>query len=426
MNDDTVKFSLSYPWTNVRNSAMQRTSLELTDLTLIAEHGKTPLAHAQERKNQALLDEYYLLAKEFYKKSHKDELDYISTDDPQHNRTILYWAIACMQDESIIDSLLTKGSCTEEQYRENGFNASSAFFTAFSIGNLDAMRSLLKHNPSLISTVNSYGSPPTHYAVQYDRTEILDVLYKQNSDITKLRAGSPNLTLLHTAVFHKRMNAAIWLLDKDHEICNLTDDEGRTPLHIAVQLKQINMAKLLLEKKADHKLAMKASAGNANITALQLAAENGDNDMVRLLMKYGARPDVEKKQLVNTSKLTPHLQIAFALLEEYIPDRKKAGKYKNYPQLLSFVEAISMKKLQPAYTGDDKVEAAEKLIENIINNHNDPVAGLADKEFNALNEQDSLARKFVQPLLEAHTRLTNRASPNHSAKTSPKRSMTPD
>ena len=85
-----------------------------------------------------------------------------------------------------------------------------------------------------------------------------------------------------------------------------------------------------------------------------------------------------------------------------------------------FVETISLNTVKPAWTKDDKVAVANKVVMNIINGDPDPIANLSDEEYGIINDGDM--SKLVKPLLDEHKRLHNRSSPNNSAKTSPKRS----
>ena len=72
---------------------------------------------------------------------------------------------------------------------------------------------------------------------------------------------------------------------------NLTDDAGRTPLHLAATHCRIDMARLLLDKGAE--IDAKAAGG---ATALHLAAQAGCVDMVNLLLAKGANANARDDQ----------------------------------------------------------------------------------------------------------------------------------
>lgn len=72
---------------------------------------------------------------------------------------------------------------------------------------------------------------------------------------------------------------------------NLTDDAGRTPLHLAATHCHIDAAKLLLDRGA--KIDAKAVGGT---TPLDLAAQAGCVDVVNLLLSKGAKINLRDDQ----------------------------------------------------------------------------------------------------------------------------------
>ena len=72
---------------------------------------------------------------------------------------------------------------------------------------------------------------------------------------------------------------------------NLTDDAGRTPLHLAAAHCRVDAAELLLEKGA--KVDAKAAGGT---TPLDLAAQAGCVDVVNLLLSNGAKVNARDDQ----------------------------------------------------------------------------------------------------------------------------------
>lgn len=72
---------------------------------------------------------------------------------------------------------------------------------------------------------------------------------------------------------------------------NLTDDAGRTPLHLAATHCHVDAAKVLLNKGA--KIDAKATGGP---TPLDLAAQAGCVDIVNLLLAKGAKVNARDDQ----------------------------------------------------------------------------------------------------------------------------------
>ena len=72
---------------------------------------------------------------------------------------------------------------------------------------------------------------------------------------------------------------------------NLTDDAGRTPLHLAATHCHVDAAEVLLDKGA--KIDAKATGGT---TPLDVAAQAGCVDMVNLLLAKGAKINLRDDQ----------------------------------------------------------------------------------------------------------------------------------
>ncbi|KAJ8678584.1 hypothetical protein QAD02_014371 [Eretmocerus hayati] len=89
--------------------------------------------------------------------------------------------------------------------------------------------------------------------------------------------GPPRYELLKEAILHHDRGTVMWLLK---EGCPVNDDRiSDTPLHAAVLINDADLARLLLSEGA------RIEAANAHrLTALHLAFETGNNDMVDLLL----------------------------------------------------------------------------------------------------------------------------------------------
>ena len=96
------------------------------------------------------------------------------------------------------------------------------------------------------------------------------------------------MTPLHVAASAGRLDGKD-SVGNGAEINSRTDDQSemsRTPIHLAIMEKQIEMVKLLLEMGAD--IDKQCNMGNALLTALV----GGDNyDIAILLLNHGANPN---------------------------------------------------------------------------------------------------------------------------------------
>ena len=91
------------------------------------------------------------------------------------------------------------------------------------------------------------------------------------------------MTPLHWAALYGHKDMTELLLMKQAEI-NAADNTGRTPLFCAVSKGHIDVADLLLSRGAD------VNARPNGETPLDLAAMNGNSDLVELLRQHGALP----------------------------------------------------------------------------------------------------------------------------------------
>jgi ankyrin repeat protein len=69
---------------------------------------------------------------------------------------------------------------------------------------------------------------------------------------------------------------------------NVPNDEGYTPLQIAVKNRNVKLAKLLLDQGANPNIPNSGNSIHKGYTATHIAAKNGDVDLINLLAKAGA------------------------------------------------------------------------------------------------------------------------------------------
>ena len=102
------------------------------------------------------------------------------------------------------------------------------------------------------------------------------------------------MALQNTAVFGN-LKAVRLMLDKGADI-NALDPFGRSPLMYAsiCDTMPVDVVKLLIERGADvNARNQHTKAGDAGLTVLDIAKQNGDTPIVDLLLKHGAKAGVE-------------------------------------------------------------------------------------------------------------------------------------
>jgi uncharacterized protein len=189
------------------------------------------------------------------------------------------------------------------------------------VKNADAhkIQQLLAINPNLIYATTPSGVSLILLACYYRNHEILQQLLNHNPDLDIFEAAavgdydrvydlikynpervneysSDGFTPLGLASYFGHYDVVKMLLAKGAEVNIYSKNEmSVAPIHSAVSADNLEIARLLLENKADpNAIQMKG------VTPLHQAAHNGNNDMVELLLEFKADADAKME-----SGLTP-------------------------------------------------------------------------------------------------------------------------
>lgn len=103
---------------------------------------------------------------------------------------------------------------------------------------------------------------------------------------------------------------------------NSIDDEGNTPLHIAVSRKNINLIKLLIESGADFDIQ-----NNIGNTPLMLALDEGFDNIVLFLIKAGASVELKNKNGETPYSLA--VKYKKRRIQQYIMDVLRNGRFED-------------------------------------------------------------------------------------------------
>lgn len=346
---------------------MKSRTLTIRNLTETSEKNpKSLLQLAQESNDQQKLDAYYKLAIAFYSREDKEGLNHDAIDDIQHRRTILFWAIACKQSEDETERLIQLGSKTDEQYFDDQQASFSPLYLALDLPHTPAINVLLGNNPALIKTEDHKGSTPAHRAVEKDDPDMLAALFEHSKNLSEMIAGTSGYTPLHVAAKLGHVQCATWLLENTNSI-NLQDANG--------------------------------------LPALYHAIENGKDEIVRLLLKHGARPTTEHP--IDHANLHPHVSVAMKLMK-YVSDRKTKPEYltTNYGLY------------NGGYSVADKVNVSNMVINNILAGNDNPLEGLTRDQLNCL--KNASTGRLAAPLFgKSGPIISPGASPNNSRTPSP-------
>lgn len=137
---------------------------------------------------------------------------------------------------------------TIEINKKNNFGYTALQFAADN-GNVPIVKLLLSNNADP-NIPNDEGFLPIHRAALSNQLELLEIfLSKMNIDAQDNTGNTP----LNYAVSQLNIESSKWLLEKGANV-NLANNDGFTPLAMAVLFEDENMVKLLLEYEADKTL----------------------------------------------------------------------------------------------------------------------------------------------------------------------------
>jgi len=177
---------------------------------------------------------------------------------------LLLLSIACLHAETKIDELFVK---------------------AISDGNLNTIETLLASGFNPDEPVHGY--IPLYFAVERNRIDVIQLLLADHADPNAPVSGQPagrfNSTPLHLAVQLGNLQAASTLLAAGAH-ADAKDWRGRTALHYAVTNSHLEVIRLLIHKGAD--LDVRDAEG---ASPLDEAVWHGSLDAVAMLLAHGAR-----------------------------------------------------------------------------------------------------------------------------------------
>ncbi|MCJ7778864.1 MAG: ankyrin repeat domain-containing protein [Sedimentisphaerales bacterium] len=136
-----------------------------------------------------------------------------------------------------------------------------------------------------INSRNRQSWTPLHTAIWYGSKETVELVLSKGADVNA--PENQGHTPLHFAAIRGDSNSVDLLLAKGANI-NVKTSAGQTPLYLAAEAGHKNVVEQLIAKGAD----INAQAGSDN--ALSIAQKKGNNELVELLLKHGAKePSVD-------------------------------------------------------------------------------------------------------------------------------------
>ncbi|WP_264735341.1 ankyrin repeat domain-containing protein [Wolbachia endosymbiont (group A) of Rhinocyllus conicus] len=160
--------------------------------------------------------------------------------------------------------------------------------TAVQDGNLNKVKSLANQNAN-VNTRGIQDRTPLHFAASSDKFDIVKFLFDKNANI-KAKDVYGNTPLHVAAQYGSELEIVEFLLDKNASDINDVNNNGSTPLHVAIQGNKPSTVKLLLNRGASIKVKDKH-----NRTPLGLADQEGYTNIAQMIEQR--QSDLDKELL---------------------------------------------------------------------------------------------------------------------------------
>jgi ankyrin repeat protein len=193
----------------------------------------------------------------------------------------LHWAAACGHID-VVRLLLSHGADVNI-FTDSGDSkiVQTPLDYAVGEGHKDVVKFLLESGAN-VESANQEFHWPLEMAVRMERLDIADLLLKHGADINRM--DFEGYTALHRVILEGKAKSVEYLVNKEKIDVNACDPSNcEAPLHLAAYVGDGNIVKLLIKHGA--KIDAKDSEGK---TALMIAEEEGNKEIVQLL-KWGKK-----------------------------------------------------------------------------------------------------------------------------------------
>lgn len=202
-----------------------------------------------------------------------DDVGSAQIDDDVERDYVMLWA-AFLGRSDALQRLRADGAHLNAEHPTERYNA---LHLAALSGNLECVRWLLNEGCPIHYTAG--GLSPLHFAAFGGSLNVCQFLIRNQCPIDS--------TALHAAVYSGSIDCAQFLLADHRVLLRAFDDAGLTALHVAADLGNSQMIELLLDNGERVDVNAKTRTASS-YTALHTAAEAGYVDCMRSLLRAGA------------------------------------------------------------------------------------------------------------------------------------------
>ena len=241
----------------------------------------------------------------------------LSAIDRSQN-TPLHYA-ARYNREHMIRFLLRRGSNPNSQ----NLDSNSPFMVAASFGNVLAVKEFLKYPDCKLGLTDRYGKTALFHAIEKDEDIVVaEILGNQFGRRLVNEKADEDMTPLHAVAKQGDVDILNLLLKTNNCDIFSQNDEEQTPLHVAALHGNASITRRLLEFAGDKTPDLLWDEDEYSNHALHLACQEGQFDVVEILIEYQASITA-----INANKYTPlhlaavsgHVQVAEYLIQEEAP-----------------------------------------------------------------------------------------------------------
>ena len=186
------------------------------------------------------------------------------------------------------------------QIQKKPVKLSGCLIAAAQTGNLDRIIKFIESDRFEVDIAEtSMGCTPLHYAAYYGHQDIVEYLVEAGAPLDcKNEAGK---TPIAWAVEAKNYDIVGYLLEVEADP-SIPDNNGISPLHRAVKINDLKMVETLLSINTETEEWTKVNArNNEGLTPLAISAQQGNMEILKLLIEYGANINLPSFE----NKLTP-------------------------------------------------------------------------------------------------------------------------
>ena len=194
----------------------------------------------------------------------------VNVESGPRKRTPLYWAVK-NKHKDVAKLLIDKGADVSSIH---------LLYYACWYGYRDFVELFIQKGADINS--KDWDETPSHYAVWGGHVDVLELLLAHGADANA--KDSAAWSLLHYAAGSGSTDMTRLLLNKSADVNAKENEGGQTPLHRAAGKGHTTVAELLIANGAD--VNAKENEGK---TALSVAKDKGNTEIVELLRKHGAK-----------------------------------------------------------------------------------------------------------------------------------------